>query len=170
MYDFFSFVFAPFSLTSFKSNQLIIDRHCLGIFLWAIHVPRHFSRDLGYTLLPGIRRQRRILSSLLGLVTDTLGSGKVDFELGVTENLGEKNLSTTVFLDIQTSSVPWGFLYLARLQGIKVDETEEIWKLHAEFLLEVLFLRNMRQFKMYVRKEYFWNFSKIKERSRSAFN
>lgn len=58
---------------------------------------------------------------------------------------------------IQMCSVPWGFLYLARLQAIEVDETEEIRKLHTEFFLAVLYVKKKKrmQFKMHMRKGYF---------------
>lgn len=46
---------------------------------------------------------------------------------------------------IQMCSVPWGFLYLARLQAIEVDETEEIRKLHTEFFLAVLYVKKKKK-------------------------
>lgn len=53
-----------------------------------------FSRALGYTILPGVRKQRT-LASLQGLLAG-LGSSKVEFEEGVTAKVGKKAVSHSV--------------------------------------------------------------------------
>ena len=58
---------------------------------------------------------------LQGLATGVLDSSKVHCAAGVAEKPGKK-LPTAVYVGIQMCSVPWGFLYLARLQGTEVDK------------------------------------------------
>lgn len=100
------FSFPPFSLISPKSDPLIIDRHCSVFWrtaFWSSASPG------SYSIIPGIRRQRRTPASLQGLLTGIFGSGRVDFDIEVTAKLGKK-LSTTVCPGIQACSAPWGFL------------------------------------------------------------
>lgn len=125
-----------FSFTFLKSDSMIIDRHCLSILVNTICVKTCLQGAwLSYPQCYQEVKEDPILRPRS--VTSILGSGKVDFELGVRAKLGKKLLS----LGIQAYSVPWRFLYLDRLQVIEVDDTGAIWKLHGVFSL-VLFSNN----------------------------
>ena len=152
------FSFCSFSLTFL---EIVSERHSFSIW-WTKCVQRSLPRELAYTIFPIIRRQRRTLVFLQGLATGVLDSSKVHYAAGVTEKPGKK-LSTTVYVGIQMCPVPWGFLYLARLQGIEVDKAGQIWKLHSESSLVVLYVKKRYNLKCMWQKGIFESFKEKKD-------
>lgn len=124
------------SLTFLKSSLLIIDRHFLGILVSNV-CPKTFVQRAWLYYSPWFQEAKEHPSLHPGSAHWCPWLRRSGFWGGNQFQAAKEAVN---------HSMPWHsdvfcflrFLYLAWLQGIEVNDTEEIWRLHSEFSLVVL--------------------------------